>query len=263
MTETEAIVTAAKHYCIDNFRYWSDRYQNERTGNDFPYTYFDNDYNLFPRYNALSAIRQGIEYFTGDEFQDIESCKQTLIKTGKESQSPFTEKTQNKIEQKAIQEERDKFLQFIDSIDTSILQSVEPLPYRRRLKDDEREKIRQVLIDKWKVDGYWVPLIEASPELTTIFLDKDNLTETDEKQIADFIKEKAEGRLYEITEEQLDYEIDQNEFDIDCYETFYCDKTFKWLIYGSHEGTITFGGQELLDFIQQLFADRRDLINKW
>lgn len=214
MTETESIITAAKHYCIDNFRYWSDKYQNERTGNDFPYTYTDNDYNIFPRYNTISAIRQGIEYFTGQEFQDAETCKQALKNAGIESQSIFTENAQNKIEQKAIQEERDKYLQFIDNIDTSILQSVEPLPYKRRLKDDEREKIRQVLKDKWKVAGYWVPLIEATPELTTIFLDKENLTKTDENQIADFIKQKAEGRLYEITEEQLDYEIDQSEFDM-------------------------------------------------
>ncbi|MBI0400423.1 hypothetical protein [Cyclobacterium marinum] len=263
MTETEAIVTAAKHYCIDNFRYWSERYQNERTGNDFPYTYTDNDYNLFPRYNALSAIRQGIDYFTGKEFHNIESCKQTLIKSGKESQSPFTEKTQNKIEQKAIQEERDKFVQFIDNIESSDLETIEPLPYRRRLKDDEQEKIRQVLTDKWRVDGYWVPLIESSPEVTTIFLDKENLTEKDETQIANFIKQKAEGRLYEITEEQLDYEIDRSEFDIDCYETFYCDITFNWLVYGSHEGTLAFGGKELLDFVQQVFADRKEMINNW
>jgi hypothetical protein len=263
MTETEAIVTAAKHYCIDNFRYWSDRYQNERTGDDLPYTYTNNDYNLFPRYNALSAIRQGIEYFTGQEFQDIETCMQALKKAGRESQSPFTEKTQNKIEQKAIQEERDKFVQFIDSIDSSVFKTIKPLPYKRRLKEDERERIRQVLIEKWGVDGYWVPLIEERPELTTIFFDKENLTEADEKRISDFIKQKIEGRLYEITEEQLGYEIDQSEFDLDCYETFYCDKTCDWLVYGSHEGTIAFGGKELLDFVQQIFADRKELINNW
>lgn len=263
MTETEAIVSAAKHYCIDNFRYWSDRYQNERTGNDFPYTYTDNDYNLFPRYNALSAIRQGIEYFTGQEFQDIETCKQTLKKTGQESQSHFTENTNNKIGRKAIQEERDKFVQFIENIDNSVLEAIEPLPYKRRLKDDERETIRQVLTDKWRVDGYWVPLIEVSSELTTLFMNKENLTETDEKQIVNFIKQKAEGRLYEITEEQLDYEIAHSEFDIDCYETFYCDRTFDWLVYGSHEGTIAFGGKELIDFVQQVFADRKEMINNW
>lgn len=263
MTETESIITAAKRYCIDNFRYWSNKYQNERTGNDFPYTYTDNDYNLFPRYNALSAIRQGIEYFTGQEFEDVETCKQTLKKTGQEGKSHFTENTKSKIGQNAIQEERDKFVQFIDSIDSSVLEAVEPLPYKRRLKDDERETIRQRLTDDWGVDGYWVPLIESSPEVTTIFLDKENLTERDETQIADFIKQKAEGRLFEITEEQLDYEIDQSELDIDCYETFYCDKTFNWLVYGSHEGTLAFGGKELLDFVRQVFADRKEMINNW
>lgn len=261
MTESEALITAARQYCMDNFSYWSDKYLNERTGDGHSYT--DNDYHLFSRYNALSAIQEGIEYYTGQEFQEMETCKQALKAMGKESQSPFTQKPDSTIAQKAIQEERDKFVQFIETIDASALQTVNPLPYKRRLKEEERAEIRHVLSDKWKVVGYWVPLIEGRSEQSVLYFAKECFTEVDQKQVSNFIQRMAEGRLYEITERQFDYEIDQSEFDLDCYETFFCDKTFDWLVYGSHEGTIAFGGQLLVDFIRQLFVDRQDLINQW
>ena len=92
---------------------------------------------------------------------------------------------------------------------------------------------------------------------------KDNLTEDDCKQIFDFITANSSKSLFEITEDRIDYEIELDSFDIDLYETIVTDKSFEWVIYGSHEGTITFGGTFLTDFVKKLFAGRQEKLNKW
>lgn len=263
MTTTDKIITLARHYCIDNFRYWSDKYQIERTGNDFPYTYTDNDYNLFPRYNALTAILKGIETIVGKSFNDSDQCRNELKELGQNSQTPFTTGKKNEISKTAIQEERQKFINFIDSISDQQLETVEPLPYRRRLLEKEASEIRENLLRHWNFDGgYWEPLTSCSPQ-PFVFFSKDNLTDKDYEKIKKIIADRAESKIYEITEERYDYQIDNSEFDPDCYETIYTDQNFDWIVYGSHEGTVAFGGAWLLTELDRQLSDKKELINQW
>lgn len=263
MTKIATLITTALKYCIDNHQYWTEEYLRKRTGNDLPYSYTDNDYNLFPRYNALTAIRQGIEYYIADDFNDFDTCKKTLITIGQTSQTLITE-AKNEIEKKAIEDERRKFTDFIESIKESDLKEIARLPYRRRLKDDERKKVREELKSKWDFNGnYWFPLSEIRPDIKTIFVLKEYLTTSDFEFIRTTIQMKSPDRLYMLTEEQLDYEIETDEADVDCYETILCDKNTDMLLYGSHEGTLTFGGQYLVDKVLERLGDRRDRINKW
>ena len=278
MTEIEKLITAARHYCIENFAFWSDKYSKEQSGN--PYS--DNDYNLIPRYNVLLAILQGVETFVGQEFSSFETCKQALVSIGQNSHSIFTidgndelpllgesgkfkstTGRQNRIEKKAIIEERKKFTDFINSRTNENISDVESLPYRHRLTDKEMLFVRQQLLNLWNYDGgYWNPLDENSPK-ETVFLMTDNLTTEDCNEIRKFLISKSNARIYEVTEDRMDYEIEFDSFDIALYETIVTDKTFEWVIYGSHEDTITFGGSWLVDFIKKLFADRPDKLNKW
>ena len=84
MTNVDKLITAARHYCLENFQFWADKYTNEGSGNNNPYS--DNDYDIFPRYNALTAIRQGVEIIVGQSFPSLESCKQELKIIGKNKQ---------------------------------------------------------------------------------------------------------------------------------------------------------------------------------
>src|SRR3954471_20506698 len=109
MTPTEAIITAARRYCKENYSYWSNRYANERSGEDFPvYTYSEQDYNLFPRYNVLAAILGDIEMLTGKTWPDLAVCRQVLLQIG--HSSPVV--SDNSIEAAAIQDERNKYIDF-------------------------------------------------------------------------------------------------------------------------------------------------------
>lgn len=263
MTDTETLITAAIRYLQDNHGYWFDRYSKERTGNDFPYTYTDNDYNLFPRYNVLSAILDKVETLVGQSHMNFEGCKQELKNIGLTANNPFTTGEQNEIERNAIKAERLKFASFIDKINRNDLKLIKPLPFRRRLKEDESDQVRLSLLEKWNFQGnYWEPLEELSPK-PTIFLMKHNITDNDYEQITEAIRKHTDKRLYEIAEGKIDAEIEFSLFELDCYETIYCDKTFNWILYGSHESTLAFGGEWLLSFIRQLYVHRRDKLNKW
>ncbi|SEW35150.1 hypothetical protein [Chitinophaga arvensicola] len=263
MSPAEALTTAARTYCKEHFDYWSARYVKERTGKSFPeYSYTDNDYNLFPRYNVLSAILGEVEMLTGKTWPDLEQCRETLIHIGDTASSPFTV-NENNIEQNAIREERDKFIHFISTITPSELALVAPLPWRRRLPSAEQAAVRQVLLERWNYDGdYWDPLDYRCPT-ETIYLAKKNITANDYQAIISFISSYAAPLLLELTEDGTDAEIDINLFHPDCYETVYCDRNYEWIIYGSYESTVTFAGEALLTFIKQQFNGREELFDQW
>jgi hypothetical protein len=264
MTPTEALITASRRYCKENFSYWCDRYARERTGINSPvYSYSDEDYNLFPRYNVLSAILGEVEELVGQHYPDITSCQEDLVLVGLAAESIFTKDVKNATAVSAMQEERDKFVNYVQTVTLGELGLIDPLPYRRRLKTSEKKEIRQRLLEIWNYEGdYWDPLVEKSPT-EFLFLAKAHFTEQDHQSIVQFISRNTSSFLLEITEDGNDAEIAPSEFHPDCYETIYCDYDYLWIVYGSHEGTITFAGDQLLPFIKRLFAEREHLFNQW
>jgi hypothetical protein len=86
MSDIESIITLARHYCIRNYTFWTNKYSQENSGQ----MYSDNDYNLFPRYNVLEAILQGVETIIDKKFVSVNECKKELKNIGKLSQSIFT-----------------------------------------------------------------------------------------------------------------------------------------------------------------------------
>jgi len=264
MNEIEALITAARRYCIENHEYWVNEYAEKGSDSNSPYwDYSDADYNLFPRYNALSAILSGVEYIVGSTFESIGECKKQLIFLGENTDSIFTRGEKNDIEERAIQEERNKFREFIESVEIEGLGKVPSLPHRRRLGDDERNEIRNKLEEKWGYDGgYWFPLVDVSSSLSVMFLSKGCIEREDFLNISRFVGELAGKYIFEITEDQLDYEIDAKSLDIDCYETIMCDESLEWVLYGSHESTIAFGGDKLVEHVELIFKDRLGMINE-
>lgn len=259
MTSTEALITAARRYCIDHHAYWANRYRNERSGQDFPvYTYSDSDYDLFPRYNILSAILGAIEMQVGK----AAVSRETLVQTGLSAELPFTADEDHPIETAAIQQEREKFIHFIQTITPEALAQTAPLPHRRRLDAAEKEVVDQQLLERWNYDGnYWDPVDPKCPS-EVLYLAKEKLTTTDYQSIIRFMDDHVAPYLLEVTEEGVITEITPGDFDPDGDETAYCEVHYAWIIYGSHEGTITFAGEPLLTFIRQLFTGRENLFNK-
>jgi hypothetical protein len=264
MTNTEALITAARQYCQNNYSYWAGKYSHERSGGSFPmYSEAGNDHHLFPRYQVLSAILGEVEALAGRSYADLNDCQEALAAAGLSANNLFTTGKSNETAYKAIQDERNKFIHFIRHIIPSALEMVTPLSYRRRLREDEKKEVRQALLERWNYDGgRWNPLVDKCTS-ASLFLMKDNITRSDYQEITAFIRLHALANLFEINEEGTDAEIGQSLFDPDCCETVYCDRHFDWIVYGSHEATLAFGGEALISFIKELFKNRQEKINLW
>ena len=263
MTETQALLTAARRYCQTQYSYWADRYSRERSGATLPYGYTDTDYKLFPRYQVLSAILDELETGVGQDQLPIDSYRQVLSKIGQSAHNLFTTGMENPVALLAMQAERASFSHYIETIPVDTLRTIEPLPHKRRLTSAENNDIRGALRTIWNVqEGYWNPLNNRSPK-PTVFLAKANIDPHDYARIRARIIQKADSVLIRLTEDGAVYELDPELFHPDCYETVYCDRRFDWIVYGSHERTVTFGGTWLLPFIEQVYADRKHHLNAW
>lgn len=266
MTKIEGLHTLVRTYCIDAIAFWKKEYAEKRTGSDFPeYTYSDSDYNLFPRYNALDAILKGIELLVPTEYRDFKTLKKDILEVALENETAFTSNPDNEIEENAIKEERVKFKAYVESLKESDVKDIEPLPLRRRLKTNEKMTVRQMLHEVWGYDGdYWEPLGKKSPRETVFLLSK-YLTDGDRLFIKELLAKKGGKHLYEVNETGDDYETDLESISsfYQDHEVMYFDETYKWTIYGSHEETITFGGEWLINSIKERFKDRPELINSW
>jgi hypothetical protein len=266
MTKLEGLHTLVRTYCINAIAFWKKEYAEKRTGSDFPeYTYSDSDYNLFPRYNAIDAILKGIELIVPNDYSDFKALKKDIIVAGLENETPFTNNPDNEIEEKAIKDEKAKFKTYVEGLKEADVKKIEPLPLRRRLKTDEKLSVRQMLHEVWGYDGdYWEPLGKKSPKETVFLLSK-YITDGDRLFIKELLAKNGGKHLYEVNETGDDYETDLQSISsfYEDHEVMYFDETYKWTIYGSHEETITFGGEWLINSIKERFKDRPELINSW
>jgi hypothetical protein len=266
MTKFEGLHTLVRTYCINAIAFWKKEYAEKRTGSDFPeYTYSDADYNLFPRYNSIDTILKGVELIVPTEYSDFKTLKKDIIEAGLENETAFTNNPDNDIEEKAIKDERVKFRTYVESLKEADVKNIEPLPLRRRLKTDEKLTVRQMLHEVWGYDGdYWEPLGKKSPRETVFLLSK-YITDGDRLFIKELLAKKSGKHLYEVNETGDDYETDLESVSsfYQDHEVMYFDETYKWTIYGSHEETITFGGEWLINSIKERFKDRPDLLNSW
>ena len=266
MTIVEALHTLVRKYCIEEFNFWKKEYAEKRTGSDFPeYTYSDGDYNLFPRYNAIDAILKGIETIIPADYTDFNALKKDIIQFGLENETAAISNPDNDIEAGAILEERKKFRAHVEAITEKEVKNVEPLPLRRRLKIEEKQSVRHMLQNAWGYDGdYWEPLLEKC-QRETVFILRKHITDDDSVFIKQILAKKGISHLYEINETGDDYETDLEGFESSYsnHEVIYVDETYKWAIYGSHEETITFGGDWLITCIKDRFKNRQNVLNSW
>jgi hypothetical protein len=252
MTNIELIITLARHYCIENYDYWFKKYSHEKSGQ----MYSDKDYDLFPRYNVLTAILQEIEGIIDKKYYSVNDCIEELKIIGSIAQTIFTENEKNKIANNAMNDERNKFVYFVENIMKNDLNNVSPLPYNRKLSKIESKEIREKLFSIWKFDGgYWE---HSKDKNEVIFLMDKYITESDRTKIVEYIS-KHNRKYYTVDEMENDYETEIIEI-CGC-ETVYTNINFEWIIYISHEMYVAFSGVFLIRFLNDLFSDRMEKIN--
>jgi hypothetical protein len=241
--------TAIRRYCIENYQFWWNKYleladlNNIRDDSD----YTDEAYSIFPRYNLLNAILTEVEKTQPSDFSNFAEAKEYFCLVANQAENVFTKPPNNEIANRVMDEERQKLSEFIVQLKATDLAKVEPLFYRRVLSENENQALREKLKFVWKVDGYWFPLTGWKPQDTEAFQDKYFEEELGYEKIQQILRNLGVQRIWELREGEVNYEIDVNAAEFYYYgeETFWFDNTFAWLIYVSHESSITFAGSIL------------------
>ena len=211
---------------------------------------------------------QGVEFLVGREFSNSDSLKAEIKQLALASLKEQTSGYSKDGHLKKIELEQQNFLKFIDQLNTSNSDNIEPLPYRRRLSESEAIQVKRNLKSTWNFDSwsseiyYWEPLVSASPK-PVYFFNTEVLSAEDFENIGRLLWKLTGDNIYEVAEDKIDYEIETTQIDKYTIEAAYTDKLNNWIIYLSHEGTTAFGGDELMKELDNLLADKKKLKDKW
>lgn len=135
---------------------------------------------------------------------------------------------------------------------------------KNTLNNITKKDILEKLKSTWDIKKqYWYPLEKCRRD-DVISFDSDYINkETKISLIKSILKENGVVKLYEFRERGLAYEIDNisnySLWQSDDYfmynEGFWVDDTMNWIIYKSHEESITFGGGWLISKLKDEWKD--------
>lgn len=135
----------------------------------------------------------------------------------------------------------------------------ETSPYRRTITKQESNELWDQLESRWQVTGgYWYPaeLLVSFPEDVAIIDAEVFETEVPRETLRTILAERGIERVFTLFEfaGEHEYEIDIALLE-PCYGSsgeLYCTSSaMDWLIYASHENTITLAGAWLLESIRR------------
>lgn len=249
MDAAVAIHTAARRYCLERYALWTERYAElTRRGGDRKrdgYHYTPEALDTFPRYNVLNAIRVEVERADPGALGDLEAARAWLIRAGRTGEDDFTREPIGDIDRRAMDEEREAFCRHIAGLSVPDLAAVEPLPFRRVMADDEANALRSRLFARWQItQHYWYPLSDCSlPGLVAFRADAFHETVSPD-QLQGVLRRRGVERVWELREYGPEYEQDGSLFDpfYNGPEGHWSSGALDWIVYASHENSITVGG---------------------
>jgi len=249
MNTSQKLHNAARSYCIDRDAYWRAEYHAlmdrgaDRAGSE----YTDKAYDMFPRYNILSAILTDIERLDSDALPELAEMAELLILSGHTAQSIFTEKSGSDIRSAAIADERQRFADVIAKWLSNSIPDISPLPYRRVLSDAEVQALWKRVEARWGTRGsYFYPLAESTDPSLIAFDATAFYRHLPPASLQNILRAQGTSRLFELRE----YGDNNYQLSVDAWDPYYgvwgegfwFTDTLDWIMYASHEDSVTTGG---------------------
>ena len=146
-----------------------------------------------------------------------------------------------------MQEERDCFSRFIETVSEAELEATTLYPHRRVLKAEEARTLHESLFVAWKARGYYYPLKERERDDLEAFQSEWFAREVDLEELRKRFVLHGIKHIIELKEYGPEYETDISLWEphYDGAEGFWTSQEFEWLVYASHESSVTFGGWAL------------------
>lgn len=233
MKPEQALHTFARRYCIERRSKW-----NEMRSAD----YNRESYWIVPRSNVLAAILLDVEALDFDQLPRFDELGDLLVAAGQTARTDFTD---------GSAPARNERLLFVDAVRGAVAKGPpeqKALPYRRTLSAAEVDALWRKLHETWGFTrDYSYPLKpKAHPSLLAYDLSKIDYVALD-RRIEAFFKDNEVRRVLELREfGRENYCLDAIEADLSYNgaggEGYWTSEKGDWVVYCSHESTITLGG---------------------
>jgi hypothetical protein len=158
--------------------------------------------------------------------------------------------------------ERDAFAAYIRGLGEAELRAVAPLPYRRVLSERQSARWRAKLAERWDArprEHYWYPLRpDPSPPDMLALQHLNFLLEVEPDAFRALFFQHGVTRAFEFVENHVferDYELDLEWLVPSGVEVFWTARAVDWVVYVSHEHSITFAGDWLLAGIKAIWPN--------
>jgi len=263
-SEIQKLHTSIRRYCMNRYSYWTKRYGElvsagkDRAG----YEYTEEALCTFPRYNVLNAMLVEIERQRPENFTSLNEAKRVFREIAASAQNVFTQPPHGSVERQVMNEEREALDKFIAPLPENDLLAVERLFYRRVLETEETEAIWGLLKTAWGITGgYWYPLAHRQRDDIEAFQDAYFEKEVGTEKLQTIFRDRGAETLLEMREDGINYELELSVFEpyYNGSEGYWCDGTFDWIIYASHESSITIGGW-ILPEIKKVWSNWKERI---
>jgi hypothetical protein len=150
-------------------------------------------------------------------------------------------------------------LRTIRSLTTEQINAAKPLPLRRTLIKEESDRIWAQLKAKWRIDGdYWYPLKSKEPPAGILAFHTDYFDDNKEAILRELLTRREIRRIWELREHGDDeYELELALFQphYNGAEGYWTSSGADWLVYASHESSITLAGDWLVAGFQDMVPD--------
>ena len=245
------------NYVIDNLRQWC-RLQSQQ----YRKGYEEKGGLYYVTYQTIEDIQFRLEVLTDRDFTDYADLSQEVRKLPDTYCTAALQNPPNQLAAHLIRRTANRFLAYFDTLTPEC--PALSLPYRRTILGEEAECIYRRFADVWNYRvSYWYPLDGTDSE-GRLFLMTEHV-EPHMEEIKDFLG-LPHTHMYAIGE--TNYPAQKSAFETaelipySGLETAYTNKEFTWMIYFSHENTVTFAGSIVLG-IQELLADEKEHWNHW
>lgn len=132
-----------------------------------------------------------------------------------------------------------------------------------RVLGEKAAHFRSRLLEQWGVGkGSWPPLGHAAPCET---LHMEAVDDETAAQLIALIRHRIIGQVYALDamEGLFMSEPERLFFRFSIGDTYWFDEGLEWIMYVSHEQTITFGGDWLIAAIREFYREQPECLNPW
>jgi hypothetical protein len=261
MDDKTALHTAARRYCEHRFSEWFQNYKDLQTREKWQvqrlfgpgWGYSDEAYRTFPHYRLDKEVQVEVEKLTPTSTMNLDELRVQLLHACDVVEARLHAELQNAFAREALRDEANDYRAYIQVLSPNDLKTIEPLPYRRVLNEQESKRLWSQLKLSWGIGGgHWFPLKEGPVPPHVMAFHDDYFERMEGLMILrEALKARKIEKVYQLQEfgpPEPEYEIELSIFEPACGsggEQYSTSESTDWLVYASHESSITICGEWL------------------